>query len=70
MFNKSDADPIPAEELKMIRDTYDALIAALVTDLDLTRARLEYTTKLVSLNAHAPTQRDVEGSGKPASSLT
>ncbi|MGY2873824.1 hypothetical protein ACVW00_001014 [Marmoricola sp. URHA0025 HA25] len=61
MFSKPDSDAIPASDLSGIRKAHDALIAALVRDLDLTRARSGYTTSLVSLNAHAPKQHDIEG---------
>lgn len=61
MFSKADDTAIPAAELAEIRQAHDRLIAALVRDLDLTRARSEYTTSLVSLNAHAPAQHDIEG---------
>lgn len=61
MFTKNDEDPIKSQELAHIRTAHDKLIAALVQDLDLTRARSEYTTSLVSLNAHAPRQRDIGG---------
>lgn len=60
MFTKTEASPIPAAELTKIRQAHDALVAALVRDLDLTRARGQYTTDLVSLNAHAPRQRDIK----------
>lgn len=63
MFSKPDTSAIPASELTSIRATHDQLIAALVQDLDLTRARSRYTTDLVSLNAHAPRQRDIQGEG-------
>lgn len=61
MFTKSDKAPIPSSELNGVRQSHDKLIAALVKDLDLTRARSQYTTNLVSLNAHAPKQQDIEG---------
>jgi hypothetical protein len=61
-FALADAATISAEELKNYRQTYDQLIAATVRDLSLTRARAQYTTNLVSLNAHAPKSSDVAGS--------
>jgi hypothetical protein len=60
-FTMADSTLISAEELKQYRQDYDALIAAAVRDLDLTRARGEYTTKLVVLNAHAPPSEDIAG---------
>lgn len=61
MFTKADETPILGTELEKIRSMYDQLIAALVQDLDITRARSEYTTSLVSLNAHAPERGDIQG---------
>lgn len=62
MFSKADDTSIPADKLQAIRRAHDELVAALVRDLDLTRARGQYTTNLVSLNAHAPQRQDIEGS--------
>lgn len=53
---------IPAEALHNYRDVYDALIAAIVRDLTITRARARYTSDQVSLNAHAPIARAISGS--------
>lgn len=64
MFTKRDTEAIAGAELGNIRAAHDQLIAALVQDLDLTRARSEYTTNLVSLNAHAPKQEDIQGLGQ------
>jgi hypothetical protein len=61
-FTMSDSASITGESLQLYRRSYDELIAATVRDLDLTRARAQYTTKLVSLNAHAPRSADIEGS--------
>ena len=61
MFSKSDDAAIPGQELATIRRAHDRLVAALVRDLDLTRARSEYTTNLVSMNAHAPRQEGIDG---------
>lgn len=61
LFTKSDTEPIYRHELQDLRSAYDRLIAALVADLNITRARSEYTTNLVSLNAHAPQARDIDG---------
>ena len=61
-FELSDTAAISAEELRNYRENYDRLIAAMVKDLDLTRARARYTTNAVTLNAHSPTMTDIEGS--------
>ena len=67
MFEKKDKDSISSAELESTRKKHDLLIAALVRDLDLTRARSEYTTNLVSLNAHAPRRDDITGGGSGGS---
>ncbi|PFG43529.1 hypothetical protein ATJ88_2226 [Isoptericola jiangsuensis] len=59
MFAKSESEAIPALELGEIRKKHDHLVAALVADLRLTSTRDAYTTNQVSLNAHAPTPRDI-----------
>lgn len=64
MFKYSDERAIPAEELTQLRAAYDGILAALVRDIDITRARTDYTKAKVSLNAHAP-RRDAV-SGQPA----
>ena len=64
-FAYDDPHAIPASELTSIRTTYDALVASLVHDLDITRAREKYTSDLVSLNAHAPRREDIAGSRAP-----
>ncbi len=61
MFTKEDTDVISAQELWDLRGRYDRLIASIVRDLDLTRARAEYTTNLVSLNAHRPQRDPISG---------
>lgn len=60
-FAYDDERLIPASELTEIRSSYDALVAALVRDLDITRTRGKYTSDLVSLNAHAPRRTDIAG---------
>jgi len=47
--------------LKGVRQEYDVLLGALVSDFSLTRERIDYTTTLVSLNASAPEARAIEG---------
>lgn len=64
-FTVSDSTPITAGELREYRQQYDRLLAAMVKDLDLTRARARYTTDVVSLNAHSPVVSDVAGSSVP-----
>lgn len=61
-FAYDDSRAIPAAELASLRSSYDALVAAMVRDLDITRARARYTSDLVSLNAHAPRAVGVPGS--------
>jgi hypothetical protein len=61
-FAYPDDRPIPATELEAVRSSYDALLAALVRDVDITRARSKYTTDLVSLNAHAPQREEIGAS--------
>jgi hypothetical protein len=62
-FTMSDHDAISGAALQGYRKTYDALIAAMARELDLTRARARYTTDLVTLNASAPRREDIFGSG-------
>jgi hypothetical protein len=59
MFLKADDELITAEELMSVRQKHDAIIAAIVRDLDLTRARSQYTSGAVVLTAHAPPQEDI-----------
>jgi hypothetical protein len=61
-FTMEDSASISAEELELYRRSYDELIAANVRDLDLTRARAQYTTSAVSMNAHAPRSTYIAGS--------
>lgn len=50
-FALREDEVITPESLRAYRLAYDKLVAALVTDLSLSRARPEYTTPSVSLNA-------------------
>jgi hypothetical protein len=61
-FVLDDQATITTEDLRRYRDCYDALVASIVRDLDISRARNRYTTDLVSLNAHAPRFSDISGS--------
>lgn len=61
LFTLPDDTTITAEVLHHYRDIYDALIAVIVRDLTITRARARYTSDQVSLNAHAPAARAVSG---------
>jgi len=61
MFAIEDTQEISGAELADIRRKHDALIAGLVQDLDITRARAEYTTHEVALNAHAPKRDAIQG---------
>jgi hypothetical protein len=60
-FVLDDNDNISGTSLAEYRKVYDKLVASLVRDIDLTRARSQYTTDLVSLNAHAPKTQDIPG---------
>ncbi|PJJ72942.1 hypothetical protein CLV46_2521 [Diaminobutyricimonas aerilata] len=60
-FERSDETTISAEELTTYRGVYDDLLAALVKDLDITRARAKFTTSRVRLNASAPVRTDIAG---------
>ena len=62
LFLYADDRPIPGAELKSIREAYDALVRAMVIDLNMARARSQYTSAQVSLNAHAPARDDIAGS--------
>jgi hypothetical protein len=61
-FTLPDSTSISSDELLRYRHSYDELIASLVRDLDLTRSRAQYTTDLVTLNAHAPQPTGIAGS--------
>ena len=60
MFTKRDTEAITGEELKSIRLAYDSLVARLVDDLKVTKARTQYTTNEVTLNA-VPDRDDIPG---------
>jgi hypothetical protein len=60
-FTLQDSEVISGESLMSYRRTYDGLLAAAVRDLDITRARSQYTTSLVKLNAHIPRIEDIVG---------
>jgi hypothetical protein len=60
-FTLQDTEVIVGESLMKYRRTYDSLLAAAVRDLDITRARSQYTTSLVKLNAHVPVIEDIVG---------
>ncbi|RDV45019.1 hypothetical protein DOE76_09820 [Leifsonia sp. ku-ls] len=63
LFSIGDSESISRESLASYRDTYDKLLAALVKDIDVSRARPKYTTDRVSLNASAPQRSDIPGEG-------
>ncbi|HVX69858.1 MAG TPA: hypothetical protein VHA79_09230 [Mycobacteriales bacterium] len=63
LFELHDEATISAAALMEYREKYDALVSALVRDLNINRARQRYTTDEVALNAHAPARQDVAGSG-------
>jgi hypothetical protein len=51
LFALTGDEGLDTADVRSTRDRYDALIAAMVRDLDLTRARSAYTTRLVSHDA-------------------
>lgn len=61
LFAYDDRRPIPGSELAQVRSAYDELVATIVGDIDITRARAAYTTSAVVLNAHMPRRADIEG---------
>ena len=60
-FALSDDADISGSTLAGYRSAYDELVSAMVRDLNISRARAQYTTDLVSLNASAPTPEAVQG---------
>lgn len=50
------------DSLTTYRKKYDALLAAMVKDIDITRTRAKYTTDEAVLNAQAPQRTEIEGS--------
>lgn len=61
MFAKREHESIPVEEMSAIRVAHDRLLADIVADLNVTRARSEYTTNMTVLNAHAPRLQQIDG---------
>lgn len=61
MFEVPETGTISGETLTTYRTAYDSLLSKMVADLSITRARTEYTTPHVSLNASAPERDDIEG---------
>lgn len=62
-FELDDTATISEQRLRSYRDSYDKLVAALVRDIDIKRARSRYTTNQVVLNAHAPRAEMIPGAG-------
>ena len=60
MFALGAEESISPVSLTKYRMTYDDLLARLVENMSLSKARTDYTTTLVSLNAGAPVPRKVE----------
>ena len=60
MFELPETGIVSGESLTEYRVAYDRFLFALVTDLNITRARAEYTTPRVSLNA-SPPRNDIAG---------
>ncbi len=65
-FTVPDNAEITRATLRAYRETYDALLVAMVKDIDITRTRAKYTTDEAVLNAQAPQRTDIEGSGPTA----
>lgn len=62
IFAYPDTRVIAGQELVDIRAAYDVLVKSMVTDLNLERARSQYTSAQVSLNAHETVRQDIGGS--------
>lgn len=60
LFELHEDQPIERDTLTELRSSYDSLISALVTDLNINRARGAYTSARVVANAHKP-YKTVEG---------
>lgn len=60
LFELQEDEAIEAAALETLRSAYDALVSALVTDLNINRARGEYTNTRVLENARGPL-KTVEG---------
>lgn len=54
MFELKENEPVEGTALEDLRSAYDSLISALVTDLNINRARGEYTSARVVTNASGP----------------
>lgn len=61
MFSLPDSETVTVAALRRHRQTYDILLAALVRDIEISKARDGYTTDQVTMNAHAPSQQEVSG---------
>jgi hypothetical protein len=60
-FVIADDMPITKEWLTEYRTAYDRLLSAFVDDVEISRSRQRYTSDEVSLNAHSPSPRAIEG---------
>lgn len=60
-FTMDERDDVTSESLANIRRRYDDLVRVMVKDLDINRARAQYTTDLVVFNAHSGPPRAVNG---------
>ena len=65
MFSLKDDDVISPAMLSAYRSAYDDLLAKLVQDLTISRARAQYTTSRVSMNASAPNWAALGGGNEP-----
>lgn len=61
MFALRDEEDISRDSLQRFQSLYDALLSALVADMSIARARPQYTTNRVSLNASAGRLADILG---------
>lgn len=52
MFTHEERQEVPKHELENLRISYAALLGALAEDVQLSKARLDYVTPRISLNAH------------------
>jgi hypothetical protein len=69
-FAYPDDRVITGSELITLRAAYDALVNAMVRDLNLERSRSQYTSAQVSLNAHEARRQDIDGSRSGEASNT
>lgn len=64
MFELKEDEPVEGKTLEELRFAYDSLVSALVTDLNINRARGQYTSARVIANADVPL-KTVKGASDP-----